>query len=213
MEPWRVLRKKHSVTAWGQPESSKQTIWISPTFLFYVTHCFKDNLRVWNREGKESDTIWNRGNLPTFLLYGFKITTAEFLPSCLPLLTVYKYWWNLADSVEVSLNLSSFCAPFFCLMFFVSLFTFCYGLFHAVVWMIVMVVVVFNWCSIFWFNTDRSYRNTANRFSFDLYGLLVVVCCLVLNTQLNFWDFKEDKHTFKIESLLLVREFRSLTEI
>ena len=85
----------------------------------------------------------------------------------------------MAGSVEVSLNPSSFCAPLFCLMFFVSLFTFCYGLFHAVVWMIVRVAMVFNWCSVFWFNT-------ANRFSFDLYGLLVVVCYLVLNTQLSF---------------------------
>ena len=176
MEPWRVLREKHSVTTWGQPESSKQTIWISPTFLFYVTHCFKDNQRVWNHEGKESDTIWIRENLPTFLLYSFTITATKFLPSCLPLLTVYKYWRNLADLVEVSLNSSFFCALFFCLMFFVSLFTFWYDLFRAMVWMIVMVVVVFNWCSVFWFNTDRSCKNTTNRFSFDLYGLLVVVC-------------------------------------
>ena len=65
---------------------------------------------------------------------------SELLPSCLSLLTVYKYWWNLADSVEVSLYPSSFYAPFFCLMFFVSLFTFCYGLFCAVVWMMVMVL-------------------------------------------------------------------------
>ena len=61
-------------------------------------------------------------------------------------------------------------------MFFVSLFAFWYDLFRAMVWMIVMVVVVFNWCSVFWFNTDRSCKNTTNRFSFDLHGLLVVVC-------------------------------------
>ena len=95
-------------------------------------------------------------------------------------------------------------------MFFVSLFTFCYSLFRGVVWMIAMVAIVFNWCIVFWFNTDRSCRNTASSLSFDLYAMVVVVYYLVLNTQLNFWDYKEDKHTFKIESLLLVWEFGSL---
>ena len=40
------------------------------------------------------------------------------LPSCLTLPTVYKYWQNLDDWVEVSLNPSFFCALFFCLIFF-----------------------------------------------------------------------------------------------
>ena len=53
----------------------------------------------------------------------------------------------------------------------------------------------------------------SNRLSFNLYELVVMVCYLVLNTQLSFWDYKEDKHTFKIESLLLVQEFGSLIEI
>ena len=47
-----------------------------------------------------------------------------------------------------------------------------------------------------------------------------ICCCLCYDkfscfflTQLNFWDYKEDKHKFKIDSLLLVGEFGSLTEI
>ena len=161
-------------------------------------HHFKDNQRVWKS--------------PHLLALRFHSNSrlSKFLPCCLPVLTVYKCLRNLTDSIEVSLNPGSFCAPLFCLMFFVSLFTFCYGLFRGVVWMIVMVVVVFNWYTVFWFNIDRSYRNIASSLSFDLYGLVVVVCCLVLNTQLRFWDYKEDKHTLKIESLLLVWEFGSL---
>ena len=54
---------------------------------------------------------------------------------------------------------------------------------------------------------NRSCRNTASSLSFDLYGLVVVICCLVLNSQLSLWYYKEDKHTFKIESLLLAWEF------
>ena len=57
-----------------------------------------------------------------------------FLPSCLPLLTLlYKYWQRRDDLVEVSLNPSFFCGPFFCLILFPSF----YCLFRAVVWMIV----------------------------------------------------------------------------
>ena len=47
-----------------------------------------------------------------------------------------------------------------------------------------------------------------------------ICCCLCYDkfscfflTQLNFWDYEEDKHKFKIDSLLLVGEFGSLTEI
>ena len=71
------------------------------------------------------------------------------------------------------------------------------------------------WCGwllwLLWFLigalSNRSCRNTASSLSFDLYGLVVVICCLVLNSQLSFWYYKEDKHTFKIESLLLAWEF------
>ena len=42
----------------------------------------KENPKVWNCEGKESDTIWNHENLPIFLLYGFTVT-ATYLTSFL----------------------------------------------------------------------------------------------------------------------------------
>ena len=69
--------------------------------------------------------LWKNPHLPALRFHN-NGRLSVFLPFCFPLLTVYKYWQNLDDSVEVSLNPSSFCAPFFCLMFFVSLFTFCF---------------------------------------------------------------------------------------
>ena len=81
---------------------------------------------------------WKSPHLPA-LWFHSNSRLSDFLPSCLPLLSLYKYWQNLGDSIEVSLKLSSSCAPFFCLILFVSLFTFCYCLFCAVVWMIVML--------------------------------------------------------------------------
>ena len=84
---------------------------------------------------------------------------SDFLPSCLPLLIVYKYWQNPADSV--SLNPSSFCAPFFCLIFFVSLFYIlllplsCCGVDDCYAG--ILIAGHFNLSSDFWFNTDRSF--------------------------------------------------------
>ena len=68
-----------------------------------------------------------------------------FLPSCLPLLTIYKCWQKLDNSVQVSLNPSFSWALFFCLIFFSSLFTFCYCLYCVVVWMIVMLILLSKW--------------------------------------------------------------------
>jgi len=33
----------------------------------------KENQNIWNHEGKESNTIWTCGNLPTFLLHSFAV--------------------------------------------------------------------------------------------------------------------------------------------
>ena len=150
--------------AWEAQHEDNQRVQRYASTLRFHSNDFKDNQRVWKSPHLLAIRFHSNGRL------------SEFLPCYLPLLIVYKYLQNLADSIEVSLNSSSFCALLFCLMFMVSPFTFCYGLFHGVVWMIVMVAVVFNWC------TDRSYRNNASSLSFDLYGLVVVVCCLVLNT-------------------------------
>ena len=81
---------------------------------------------------------WKSPHLPA-LRFHSNNHLSDFLPSCLPLLSLYKYWLNLEDLIEVSLNPNSSCAPFFFLMLFVSLFTFRSCLFCVVVWMIVML--------------------------------------------------------------------------
>ena len=112
---WTSALRFHIVSTYGKPESLKrwwEGIWY--------------HLKPWKSSHFPALRFHGNGRL------------SDFLPSYLPLLTIYKYWQNPADSV--SLNPSSFCAPFFCLIFFLfPFFIFCYYLFHAVVWMIVML--------------------------------------------------------------------------
>ena len=113
--------------------NGKQTVWISPTVLFY-DYAQTDGLNFCSTishrftvKGKESDTIWSHENLPTFLLYGFIVTTT-YLTSFL-LVFLSSAYINTDRTWRIQ----------FCLILFVSLFTFCYCLFCAVVWMIVML--------------------------------------------------------------------------
>ena len=186
MEPWRVVREKHNV---------RTTIEFSATLQLYGF------IVTVSRTTKESE------NLPTFLLYSF-IVTSTYLSSFLVVFLSSQYI-NTYGTWLIQLRCLS--TPIlFVLHYFAWCFWFPFLNFVTASFMV--------WCGwllwLLWFLigalSNKSCRNTANSLSFDLYGLVVVVCYLVLNTQLSFWDYKEDKHTFKIESLLLAREFGSL---
>ena len=93
---------------------------------------FNQKMRIPNRGSSLNNSIDKTPHLghspspPSILRFHTYFTTflvskgslSVSLPSYLPLLTIYKYWQSLDDSVEVSLNPSFFCALFFCLIFF-----------------------------------------------------------------------------------------------
>ena len=71
---------------------------------------------------------------------------SDFLPSCLPFHTVYKYWQNLPALVEVSLHLSSFLPHYFALWFLFPLLDFVIILCDSnyLVWLWFLSIVL--WC-------------------------------------------------------------------
>ena len=134
----------------------KQTIWTSPTSLLYGYASFQGQTNGLNfcstvshrfnlRKTRKSETVMGRNLIPFETVKSSHFPTlrfhsngrlSDFLPSCLPLLSVYKYWQNPADLV--SLNPSSFVLHSFAWFFLFPFFIFCNYLCHAVVWMIVM---------------------------------------------------------------------------
>ena len=71
---------------------------------------------------------------------------SDFLPSCLPFHTVYKYWQNLPTLVEVSLYLNSFLPHYFASWFIFPLLDFVIILCDSnyLVWLWFLSIVV--WC-------------------------------------------------------------------
>ena len=99
----------------------------------------KENQKVWNGDGKESDTIWNRENLPTFLLYGFMVT-ATYQTSFLPVFLSSQYInTDRTRLIRYLLIPILFVLHSFAWFFLFPFFIFCYYLCHAMVWMIVML--------------------------------------------------------------------------
>ena len=94
VEAFRVLRDQ--IEMWGDREFEDCNV--------------EGSLKGKKKKLKPSGTAWeNREfeHLPAlpFCSNGY---LSNFLPSCLPFHTVYKYWKNLPASVEVSLHLNSF---------------------------------------------------------------------------------------------------------
>ena len=94
---------------------------------------------------------WKSPHLPA-LRFHSNSRLSVFLPSCFPFLNLYKYWQNFEDSVEVSLNPNSSCAPFFFLMllfpflhFVTTFFVLCVDDCYAEI----LFTGVFNWSSVF----------------------------------------------------------------
>ena len=71
---------------------------------------------------------------------------SDFLPSCFPFHTVYKYWQNLPASVKVSLHLISFWPHYFALWFLFPLLDFVIILcdYNYLVWLWFLSIVL--WC-------------------------------------------------------------------
>ena len=103
---------------------------------------------------------WKSPHLPA-LRFHSNSRLSDFLPSCFPFLNLYKYWQNFEDSVEVSLNPNSSCAPFFFLMllfpflhFVTTFFVLCVDDCYAEI----LFTGVFNWSSVIYINRFNTYR-------------------------------------------------------
>ena len=151
MESWKVLHEKHNV----------RTTREFKTLLLYVMHRSALHYAMWGKPGFlppfcsmlciVSRTTKESENLPTFLLYGFTVTAA-YLSSFFAIFLSSQYI-NTYGTWLIQLGISK---PqfFLCSIILLDVFGFPFYillrplLWCGVLWIIVMVSVVFNWCTV-----------------------------------------------------------------